>query len=122
MWRLNDLFASNNAHPAELLAVAAFEHLPQIRDRARKVVDADRALLQTFLGGQEEFTTQSTDWGTTCLLRRRKGDVEAFLHRLRNEHDTSAVPGRFFEMPDHFRIGMGVDTGMFREGLWRLQL
>jgi len=34
--------------------------------------------------------------------------------------DTSAVPGRFFEMPDHFRIGMGVNTEMFAEGLKRI--
>jgi aspartate/methionine/tyrosine aminotransferase len=122
MWRLNDLFASNNAHPAELLAVAAFAHLPQIRDRARKVVDADRALLQPFLDAQEEFTAQRTEWGTTCLLRRKKGNVEDFLERLRSEQETSAVPGRFFEMPEHFRIGMGVDTDMFREGLMRLLL
>ncbi len=32
MWRLNDLFASIPAHPAELLSVVAMEHLAQIRD------------------------------------------------------------------------------------------
>jgi aspartate/methionine/tyrosine aminotransferase len=122
MWRLNDLFASNNAHPAELLAVAAFEHLPQIGNRARKVVDADRLLLGEFLDRQEEFTAQRTDWGTTSLLRRKQGDTEGFLARLRTEQETSAVPGHFFEMPEHFRIGLGVDTEMFREGLRRLEL
>jgi aspartate/methionine/tyrosine aminotransferase len=120
MWRLNDLFASNNAHPAELLGVAAFEHLAQIRDRARVIVDADRAALNEFLARQEEFVAQRTDWGTTCLLRRKKGDIEGFLQRLRAEHEVSAVPGRFFEMPEHFRIGMGVDSEMFREGMRRL--
>jgi hypothetical protein len=42
------------------------------------------------------------------------------LERLRTEFDTSVVPGRYFEMPDHFRIGMGVDTEMFAEGLDRI--
>ena len=41
-------------------------------------------------------------------------------NKLRTEFDTSAVPGRFFEMPDHFRIGMGVNTEMFAEGLDRI--
>jgi aspartate/methionine/tyrosine aminotransferase len=122
MWRLNDLFASNNAHPAELLGVAAFEHLVQIRDRARVVVEADRAALSEFLLRQKEFIAQETAWGTTCLLRRRKGDVEGFLQRLRGEYETSAVPGHFFEMPEHFRIGMGANSEMFREGLRRLEL
>ena len=49
-----------------------------------------------------------------------EGNVDDFLKRLRTEFDTSAVPGRFFEMPDHFRIGMGVNTEMFAEGLNRI--
>jgi aspartate/methionine/tyrosine aminotransferase len=47
-------------------------------------------------------------------------NADDFLHKLRAEFDTSAVPGRFFEMPDHFRIGMGVNTEMFAEGLNRI--
>jgi hypothetical protein len=30
------------------------------------------------------------------------------------------VPGRFFEMPDHFRLGLGGDVAMTSEGLRRL--
>jgi aspartate/methionine/tyrosine aminotransferase len=48
------------------------------------------------------------------------GGADEFLARLRAEYDTSAVPGRFFEMPDHFRIGMGVNHEMFVEGLRNL--
>jgi hypothetical protein len=48
------------------------------------------------------------------------GNTDAFLQRLHTKFDTSAVPGRFFEMPGHFRIGMGVNTEMFAEGLNRL--
>jgi aspartate/methionine/tyrosine aminotransferase len=50
------------------------------------------------------------------------GDAEQFLARLRAEYETSAVPGRFFEMPGHFRVGMGVNSEMFREGLRRIGL
>ena len=49
MWRLNDLFGSIPAHPAELLSVIAFQHLDKIRARARTIVEADRAALTTFL-------------------------------------------------------------------------
>jgi histidinol-phosphate/aromatic aminotransferase/cobyric acid decarboxylase-like protein len=122
MWRLNDLFGSIPAHPAELLSVAALEQLDHIRERARKVVEADRALLADFLTRQHAVCTPHTDWGTTAFLRLRGADVDALLARLRAEYETTAVPGRFFEMPDHFRIGMGVNTEMFREGLRRLDL
>ena len=30
------------------------------------------------------------------------------------------VPGEYFEMPDHFRMGIGGDTEMLEEGLKRL--
>ena len=120
MWRLNDLFASIPAHPAELLSVVALENLHQIRERARKIVEADRALLQEFLSNQNGVSTPRTEFGTTAILRLANGNVEDFLAQLRAEYETSAVPGHFFGLPNHFRIGMGVDTEMFREGLQRI--
>ena len=111
MRRLNDLFASTPAHPAELLSVAAFEHLGAIRERARQVVEADRAVLK-------KFAPSAPAAGTTFFLR--VGDADTFLQRLRADYETSAVPGRFFEMPEHIRIGMGVNSAMFAEGLRRL--
>jgi aspartate/methionine/tyrosine aminotransferase len=122
MWRLNDLFGSIPAHPAELLGVAALEQLDVIRTRARGVVEADRALLAEFLARQSAVSAPRTEWGTTAFLRLHGADVEAFLARLRTDYETTAVPGRFFEMSGHFRIGMGVNTEMFREGLRRLDL
>lgn len=118
MWRLNDLFGSIPAHPAELLSVAAFEHLDFIRARARKVVEADRALLS----GTGLQACPAPAWGTTAFLRLRTPDADAFFARLRTGYETTVVPGRFFEMPAHFRIGMGVNTDMFAEGLRRLGL
>jgi aspartate/methionine/tyrosine aminotransferase len=120
MWRLNDLFASIPAHPAELLSVVALENLDYIRERARKVVEADRVLLREFLDSQEAVSTPRTDFGTTAILRLRSGNIDDFLTRLRTDYETSVVPGHFFGLSDHFRIGMGVDHEMFREGLQRI--
>jgi aspartate/methionine/tyrosine aminotransferase len=122
MWRLNDLFASIPAHPAELLSVVALENLDHVRERGRKVVEADRALLKEFLATQAGVSTPKTEFGTTAILRVVKSNVDDFLARLRAEYETSAVPGHFFGLPNHFRIGMGVDTEMFREGLQRIGL
>lgn len=121
MWRLNDLFGSIPAHPAELLSVAALENLERIRERARKVVEADRELLGDFLDSQKGFVSAvRTKFGTTSIVRLLEGNVEAFLGRLRAEFETTAVPGRFFGLAHHFRIGMGVNTEMFKEGLRRI--
>ena len=122
MWQLNDLFASIPAHPAELLSVVALQNLDKIRNRSRKIVEADRAVLKEFLDSNQGVSAARTEFGTTAVLRLLNGQIEAFLTRLRDEYETTAVPGRFFELPNHFRIGMGVDSEMFREGLRRISL
>jgi aspartate/methionine/tyrosine aminotransferase len=120
MRRLNDLYSATPVYPGELLSVAAFQHLHLLRERARRIVDADRKLLRDFLIQQSAISAVWTEWGTTSFVSLRHGNVDAFLERLQSEFETSAVPGRFFEMPDHFRIGMGVNTEMFAEGLNRI--
>jgi len=120
MWRLNDLFAATPVHPGELLGVAVMERLEIPRERARRVVERDRRALAEFLDREKGFSAVRTAWGTTCFVRLIGGDVDGFLERLRAEWETSAVPGRFFGMPDYFRIGMGVDSAMFAEGLRRI--
>jgi len=39
---------------------------------------------------------------------------------LGEKYETTVVPGSFFEMPRHFRIGIGGDTATLRGGLERL--
>src|SRR6266498_2613049 len=117
MRRLNDLYSATPVYPGELLSVIAFRHLNRLREKARRIVDADRKLLRDFLLHQSVLSAVWTDWGTTSFVQLRDGNADDYLERLRTKFDTSAVPGRFFEMPDHFRIGMGVNTEMFAEGL-----
>ena len=120
MRRLNDLYSATPVYPGQLLSVAVFQHLDLLRERARSIVEADRKLLRDFLVKQSGILAVSTDWGTTSFPQLVAGNADDFLERLRTKFDTSAVPGRFFEMPDHFRIGMGVNTEMFAEGLNRI--
>ncbi len=120
MWALNNLFAATAVHPSEILSVAAFEHLKIPRERAERVVEADRQSLAEFLDAHDGVSCVRTPFGTTGFLRLKRGGVERFLEKLRADYETSAVPGSFFGAPDHFRIGMGVDHEMFVEGLSRL--
>jgi aspartate/methionine/tyrosine aminotransferase len=121
MWRMNDLFAATPVHPGELLSVAVFGQLNAVRDRFRKIVEADRKVLGAFLARATGVSAVPTPWGTTSFLRFSGGDAGAFLTKLRTEFETSAVPGRFFEMPECFRVGMGVNSEMFAEGLRRVE-
>jgi aspartate/methionine/tyrosine aminotransferase len=121
MWRMNDVFAATPVHPGELLSVAVFEKLDAVREWHRRIVEADRKVLAAFLDRAHAVSAVRTPWGTTSFLRLAGGDADGFLARLRSERDTSAVPGRFFGMPESFRVGMGVNSEMFAEGLRRLE-
>ena len=120
MRNLNDLYSATPVYPGQLLAVAVFKQLNRLREKARRIVEADRKLLRDFLVKQSGVSAVCTDWGTTSFVQLEQGNANDFLKRLRTKFETSAVPGRFFEMPDHFRVGMGVNTEMFVEGLKRI--
>jgi len=120
MRRLNDLYSATPVYPGQLLAVAVFKHLNLLREKARRIVEADRKLLRDFLIKQSGVSAVWTDWGTTSFVQLEDGNADDFVERLRTKFDTSVVPGRYFEMPDHFRIGMGVNTEMFAGGLDRI--
>jgi len=120
MWLLNDLFAATAAHPAERLSVMAFDHLEKFRERARALLAANRALLDSFLDSRRDLECFRPPAGTVVFPRLAHGDPQAFFNLLREKYETSVVPGEFFEMPQHFRIGIGGDTAALRAGLERL--
>ena len=120
MWRLNDVYAATPVHPGELLSVAALDRLEQIAGRAKKLLDTNRAALNALLDARRELQCFRPEFGTVFFPKLRRGDVENFSALLRDRYETSVVPGKFFEMPRHFRIGLGGDTEMTAEGLRRL--
>jgi len=120
MWLLNDLFAATAAHPAERMSVMAFNHFEKLRERARALLTSNLALLDSFLDSRDDLECFRPPAGTVVFPRLTHGDPQAFLHVLREKYETSVVPGEFFEMPRHFRIGIGGDTTSLRAGLERL--
>ena len=122
MWHLNDLMGSVAVYMAERVSYLAMQNLHLLRDRARRVLEQDRKALQSFLGRCPELRTAAPPWGTTCFPRLPESDAGDLPRRLREQYETSVVPGRFFGAPRHFRIGMGVDHERFVAGLARLEL
>lgn len=120
MWRLNDLFGVNAAHPAEQLSVVAIDHLAQFRERARALLQRNRALLDAFLDSRDDLECFRPSAGTVVFPTLRRGEIAAFVRLLRQNYETSVVPGDFFEMPQHFRIGIGGPTAEVEAGLAQL--
>jgi aspartate/methionine/tyrosine aminotransferase len=118
--RINDLFASVPPHTSELLSIIALNALEQIGKRAKKLIDTNRKIINEFFDQQNEtLELVRSPIGTTFFPRLKKHDPEKFFKTLREKYDTSVVPGRFFELPQHFRIGIGGSTEILIEGLRR---
>lgn len=122
IWHINDLYGSTFAHPAERLSVIALENLERVAKRARAIVEKNRPLLDLLLDAQEGKTLDVVrpPFGTVCFPRLRRGNVAEFCKLLREKYETTVVPGEFFAMPQHFRVGIGGNPEMTAEGLKRL--
>ncbi|HEV2834439.1 MAG TPA: aminotransferase class I/II-fold pyridoxal phosphate-dependent enzyme [Pyrinomonadaceae bacterium] len=120
MWLLNDLFASTPVHSGERLSVVALDQLATLRERAKTVLDRNRKLLNDFLDTREELETVRAEFGTVMFPRVRSGNADRFCQLLREKYETSVVPGGFFELPAHFRVGIAVPTDVLEQGLERI--
>jgi aspartate/methionine/tyrosine aminotransferase len=97
--------------------VIALDNLTRIRDRARGLLETNRRLVNEFLAGHSSLDCQPSRLGTTVFPRLKAGRTEEFVKILREQFETSVVPGDFFEQPQHFRIGFGGATENVRGGL-----
>ena len=90
-------------------------------ERCYQIMECDnRALLDAFLDSRPDLECFRPPAGTVAFPRLTQSDPEKFFKLLREKYETSVVPGRNFEMPQHFRIGIGGDTASLRGGLERL--
>jgi aspartate/methionine/tyrosine aminotransferase len=119
-WRLNDLVANIPAHAAERLSCIALENLDRIRRRARALLDTNHALFNRFLTERDDLEAPAFSSGTISFPHLKSSNVEQLCHLLREKYETSVVPGKFFGMPDHIRIGLGCEPEFFAEGIQRL--
>lgn len=117
MWRIHDVHAGTYPFLTEYLGVIALQKLPQIVQRVKPVLDENRALLWDFLAGRDELDYFWPEYGTIVFPRLKNGNVNEFCRVLREEFETSIVPGEFFEMPEHFRIGVGGSVPEVRAAL-----
>lgn len=120
MWRLNDLFGVIPPHVTERLSVIALAQLDRIAQRARTILQANRNLLNAFFDSRQDLQAVRTEFGMISFPKLLHGEVESLCSRLRATYETTVVPGRFFDMPQHFRLAIGGPTVTLRAGLERL--
>lgn len=120
MWRINDLHGATFVHPGELLSVIAFEQLGEISVHMKALLETNRNLLRQFLSTRDDLDCYWPEYGTIVFPRLRRGNAEQLCDLLRTRFETTVVPGRFFDCPDRFRVGVGGPTETIRESLHQL--
>jgi aspartate/methionine/tyrosine aminotransferase len=120
MRRLDDLYAARGPFITQKLSLIALGHLPALRARAESFLAPNRAAYSEIVGSHPALEQVIFDHGTTIFPRLRQGDGEALLHRLQSRFETSVVPGRYFGLDRHFRVGLGGDPALTRPGFERL--
>jgi aspartate/methionine/tyrosine aminotransferase len=120
MWAINDLYSATPVFPGEQLSVVAFQNLDRIGQETKRTLEANRKLLMDFYASRRDLEVVSPEYGAVSFPRLVSGSTEQFVDLLRKDFETSVVPGRFFESPQHFRIGIGGTTAEFRAALLQL--
>ncbi len=120
IWRLNDLIANSPAHVAERLSCIALIKLGAIRARSQALLTANHFLFDKFLNERDDLLALRLASGTISFPQLKSGKVGQLCALLRDKYETTVVPGRFFGMPDHFRVGLGSEPENFTNGIQRL--
>jgi aspartate/methionine/tyrosine aminotransferase len=117
--RLDDIFGASAALVMEQLSVIAISQLQKFAARAKLILDTNRRTLNSFLQTRDDIDAVPTKLGTTLFPRLSGIDVESFCALLVEKYETSVVPGRFFESPQHVRIGLCCEPENFHAGIER---
>jgi hypothetical protein len=121
MRRLNDLFGGHSPMPSDKLSLIAFRQLDQLTARARALIEPNTHLVQTFLRDQAAALECVVPPRSMIVFPRLKHHTDSQpLHDLLRQFETSIVPGKYFETPNHFRLGFAVKTEDVAAGLQHL--
>ncbi len=120
IWRLNELFGVAQVHAGERLSCLALDRLDEIAAGHGERLARNRALAFAFFDSRPELEASRMPHAITLFPKLLHGSPDRLDDLLRSQYDASIVPGRFFGLADHFRIGIGGPTEIIEGGLERI--
>ena len=121
MRRMNDLFGAVGSVPSDTMAVAAFAQLSRLEARTRSMMEPNIEQVHQFLREHEDVLECVVPKSSMTVFPRLKHDADSEpLHDRLRTLETSIVPGKFFEYPNHFRLGFAVQPEDVKMGLQNL--
>jgi aspartate/methionine/tyrosine aminotransferase len=109
--------------PTLRAALFALEHLEELRRPLARVEAESRPVWERWLAETPGVQSTVPEHGIIAFPRVRDADdTLALAAWLQEEHRVDVVPGEFFALPGHLRVGCGVPAATLEEGLARLAL
>jgi aspartate/methionine/tyrosine aminotransferase len=119
--RTFDLMDAGGSVPSATLALAALRQLPRLVARSRAMLDPNIEQVHAFLAEHAEYLDCVVPERSMTVFPRLKQEEDSEdLHGWLRQRETSIVPGRFFEFPQHFRLGFAVQPEIVAMGLRQL--
>jgi len=111
-----------NAMPfvVERLMARALDRAPALLADVAPGVAANRAIATAWVAADARLAWVPPVTGTVGFVRAPGLDVDALAADLEATDETLIVPGRYFDDPHAFRIGLGGAHGIVAEGLRRV--
>jgi hypothetical protein len=113
MRRARDVIDNASTGPSDRLAALAWSKLPALQARARALLTDNLALAREFFAARPEYILPEPP-GCLVAFPRLAGtdDAGPFVRHLLERHGIAVAPGRFFDMPAHFRVSFAGGTGV----------
>ena len=107
-----------NVFMAEQIAARIFPRLAALRLRNQAIIGPNHARVAAFMAGEPRLEWVEPYGGIIAFPRlKSSGSGDELARLLKERHQTSVVPGRFFEESRHFRLGFGAPPEILESGL-----
>lgn len=102
----------------EQISAKIIGHLDSIKQKFAAQMMENSLMVKRFIDDEERLDWAEPAGGIVCFPRiKGEGSGDRLAEILQHKYETSVVPGRFFEDPQNFRLGFGIDPQVLAKGL-----
>lgn len=91
----------------EIARTVLEDHWDTLLDQARAFCTERKAIIDNWMATRKDLRWHSPPGGLIGLVEPLNMEAEALAKRMLDEHQTVVVPGRFFGVRNHLRVGFG---------------
>ena len=120
-WAMRDYISLSPGKLNDALAVLAFRHREEIRERTRSIVSENLKTIESWLAEHADILRWNAPRGGLLALLEYDLDIPsmALANRLAEEYSVMLAPGSAFGYEHRLRVGVGQTPEVFKAGLER---